>query len=82
MTITTPAQAGASPGDLFLAPYQGEGTPGPMITEQDGALVWFHPLPAGYESTNFQVQLLRRQAGADLVAGAHPEGRASGRAKT
>ncbi len=27
-----------------------------MISEQDGALVWFHPLPAGEESTNFQVQ--------------------------
>jgi hypothetical protein len=54
--LTKPAQAGASPGDLFLAPYQGEGSAGPMISEQDGALVWFHPLPAGYESTNFQVQ--------------------------
>jgi Arylsulfotransferase (ASST) len=54
--ITTPAQPGASPGDLFLAPYQGEGTPGPMISEQNGALVWFHPLPAGESSTNFQVQ--------------------------
>jgi len=54
--ITTPAQPGATPGDLFLAPYQGKGTPGPMIAEQDGALVWFHPLPAGESSTNFQVQ--------------------------
>ncbi len=54
--LTTSAQPGASPGDLFLAPYQGEGSPGPMITEQDGTLVWFHPLPLGYESTNFQVQ--------------------------
>jgi Arylsulfotransferase (ASST) len=52
------AQSGGAPGDLFLAPYQGEGTPGPMISEQDGTLVWFHPLPAGYESTNFQVQQL------------------------
>ncbi|HTA15424.1 MAG TPA: arylsulfotransferase family protein, partial [Solirubrobacteraceae bacterium] len=56
--ITTHAGAGAAPGDLFLAPYQGEGTPGPMISEQDGTLVWFHPLPAGEQSTNFQVQSL------------------------
>jgi hypothetical protein len=56
VTLTTPARPGASPGDLFLAPYQGEGSPGPMISEQDGALVWFHPLPAGDEATNFQVQ--------------------------
>jgi hypothetical protein len=54
--ISAKAQSGAAPGDLFLAPYQGEGTPGPMIAEQDGALVWFHPLPKGYESTDFEVQ--------------------------
>ncbi len=56
VTVTTPAKAGAASGDLFLAPYQGVGAPGPMIAEQDGALVWFHPLPAGESATNFQVQ--------------------------
>jgi hypothetical protein len=56
VTITRRARAGATPGDLFLAPYQGKGTPGPMISEQDGTLVWFHPLPAGEIATNFQVQ--------------------------
>jgi hypothetical protein len=54
--ITTPAQPGAAPGDLFLAPYQAKGTPGPMIADQAGNLVWFHPLPAGEDATNFQVQ--------------------------
>ncbi|HEY2216835.1 MAG TPA: arylsulfotransferase family protein [Solirubrobacteraceae bacterium] len=54
--ITTPAKPGAAPGDLFLAPYQGKGTPGPMIAEQDGSLVWFKPLPAGESATNMQVQ--------------------------
>jgi hypothetical protein len=56
VTVTTHAQAGAAPGDLFLAPYQGNGTPGPMISEQDGTLVWFHPLPAGEQATDFEVQ--------------------------
>ena len=56
VSITTPAKPGAAPGDLFMAPYQGDGSPGPMIVEQNGGLVWFHPLPAGYEATNFQVQ--------------------------
>ncbi|MGH2911119.1 MAG: arylsulfotransferase family protein [Solirubrobacteraceae bacterium] len=56
VTVTTAAKPGAASGDLFMAPYQGEGTPGQMISEQDGALVWFHPLPKGEESTNFQVQ--------------------------
>lgn len=54
--ITTPARPGASPGYLFLAPYQGRGTPGPMIAAQDGTLVWFHSLPKGLDATNFQVQ--------------------------
>jgi hypothetical protein len=54
--ITTAAKPGGAAGDLFLAPYQGKGTPGPMIAEQNGSLVWFKPLPAGESSTNFQVQ--------------------------
>ncbi|TMK95677.1 MAG: hypothetical protein E6G34_14145 [Actinobacteria bacterium] len=54
--ITTPAQPGAAPGDLFLAPYQGPGTPGPMIVDQEGQLVWFHPLPRGRQAANFGVQ--------------------------
>ncbi len=54
--ISTPPQSGATPGDLLLAPYQGVSSPGPMIAEQDGALVWFHPLPRGWEATNLQVQ--------------------------
>jgi hypothetical protein len=56
VSITTPAKAGASPGYLFQAPYQGMGSPGPMISEQNGSLVWFHPLPKDDSATNFQVQ--------------------------
>jgi hypothetical protein len=56
VSITTPAQSGAAPGDLFLAPYQGLGTPGEMISEQNGNLVWFHPLAKNLSSTNFRVQ--------------------------
>ncbi len=47
-----------SPGDLFAAPYAGPGPSGPMIFEESGNLVWFHPLPKGVESTNLQVQQL------------------------
>ena len=53
--ISTPAKSGASPGDLLLAPYQGDGTPGPMITDQSGNLIWFHPLPAGDSSTSLKL---------------------------
>ncbi len=56
VSISTAARPGTSPGDLFLAPYQGDGSPGPMITDQSGNLVWFHPLAAGQAATNFQVQ--------------------------
>ncbi len=56
VTITTPAKPGIAPGDFFLAPYQGKGSPGPMIVDQHGQLVWFHSLPAGDSATNFQVQ--------------------------
>ncbi|MGH2865403.1 MAG: arylsulfotransferase family protein [Solirubrobacteraceae bacterium] len=54
--ITTPARSGASSGDLFLAPYQGDGSPGPMITEQNGSLVWFHRLPSGDDATSLKLQ--------------------------
>jgi hypothetical protein len=56
VSITTRALPGAAPGDLLLAPYQGDGSPGPMIAEQDGSLVWFHPLPAGEQATSLKVQ--------------------------
>jgi hypothetical protein len=54
--VTTPAQPGATPGDFFLAPYQGMGTPGQMIVDQAGNLIWFHPAPPGDASTNFHPQ--------------------------
>jgi hypothetical protein len=56
VSISAPAKPGAAPGDLLMAPYQGAGSPGPMITEQNGALVWFHPLPSGDEATSLRVQ--------------------------
>lgn len=56
VTVTTPPQPGAAPGYLFLAPYQGYGSAGPMIAEQNGTLVWSHPLPEGIDATNFRVQ--------------------------
>jgi hypothetical protein len=54
--VTTPARPGATPGDFFLAPYQGMGTAGEMITDQTGAMIWFHPAPPGDSATNLQPQ--------------------------
>ena len=56
VAITTPAAVGATPGDFFLAPYQGAGTAGPMIVDQSGGLIWFDPLPAGLAATDFRTQ--------------------------
>jgi hypothetical protein len=57
-TITVTAHAaGASPGDLLLAPYSGPGQYGPMILDESGALVWFKPLlPAGTRAADLRVQ--------------------------
>jgi hypothetical protein len=59
LTVRTPARRDATPGDFFLAPYQGEGSPGPMIVDQAGQLVWFHPLASEQQATNFGVQRYR-----------------------
>ncbi|HEV3282725.1 MAG TPA: arylsulfotransferase family protein [Solirubrobacteraceae bacterium] len=59
VTVTTGPASGATPGYLFLAPYQGDGAPGPMIVDQRGQLVWFRPLPAGEQATNLGVQSYR-----------------------
>jgi hypothetical protein len=56
VTITHAAAAGAAPGLLFLAPYQGSGAAGPLIADQSGQLVWFRPLPPGIDAANFGVQ--------------------------
>ena len=56
LRFTTAPKPGASAGYLFLAPYQGAGTPGPMIVDQQGQLVWFHPLAAHQTAAHFGVQ--------------------------
>jgi hypothetical protein len=56
LRVTTSPKPGASAGYLFLAPYQGAGTPGPMIADQKGQLVWFHPLATHQVATRFGVQ--------------------------
>ena len=73
--ITTAAKPGATPGDLFLAPYQGKGTPGPMIADQKGNLVWFQPLPAGRRRDQLPGPAVPGQAGAHVVAGPDHPGR-------
>ncbi len=47
---------GVAPGYIFASPYSGPGQNGPMIFDNSGQLIWFHPIPYGTESTNLQVQ--------------------------
>jgi hypothetical protein len=56
LVSVSPTAAQASGGDLFLAPYSGEGQYGPMILDEHGGLVWFDPLPAGARAADFRVQ--------------------------
>lgn len=56
VTVTTHA-AGTDSGELFIAPYSGPGQYGPMILDEDGALLWFKPLsPAGTRAADFRMQ--------------------------
>jgi len=43
-------------GDIFAAPYSGASQEGPMIFNQQGQLVWAHPLRPGTKATNLQVE--------------------------
>jgi hypothetical protein len=54
--VSDDESAEAAPGDIFAAPYSGPGNDGPMIVNQQGQLVWMHPLPLGIKATNLQVQ--------------------------
>ena len=54
--VVTARSTQTAPGDMFITPYSGPGPSGPMIFDESGDLVWFHPLPRGIEATNLQVQ--------------------------
>jgi hypothetical protein len=45
--VVTARSTQTAPGYIFASPYSGPGKPGPMIFDDAGSLVWFHPLPAG-----------------------------------
>jgi hypothetical protein len=49
---------GTAPGLIFAACQAGPGQRGPMIVDDDGALVWFRPLD-GLTAVNFSVQRYR-----------------------
>jgi hypothetical protein len=57
MTVLRPAH-GTARGLVFLAPSSGPGQRGPMIVDDAGELVWFHPV-AGKAAADFKVGLYK-----------------------
>jgi hypothetical protein len=58
VVLVTAHSPQAAPGDIFSTPYSGPGPSGPMILDEAGNVVWFHPLGGALSSTNLQVQQL------------------------
>jgi hypothetical protein len=56
VVAVTMRSAASAPGYLFAAPYNGAGPNGPMIFDEAGNPVWFHPVPAGTYATNLQIE--------------------------
>ncbi|HXE44294.1 MAG TPA: arylsulfotransferase family protein [Conexibacter sp.] len=57
--VAVPSRGRAAPGDVFLAVKRGPGQDGPMIVDDAGHVVWFHPVPRGLAATLFRVQRYR-----------------------
>ena len=55
--LVTTAASGSEPGYIFLAPKEG-GRGGPLIVNDAGEVVWFHPIEGG-EAADFRVQQYR-----------------------
>jgi len=51
--------AAAAPGSVFVAPKRGATQQGPMILDEDGELVWFHPLDGDRQAFDFRAQEYR-----------------------
>jgi hypothetical protein len=56
VTIDHAAGAGVAPGYVFAAPFLGPGQHGPMIFDNAGDVVWFHPLQGNEAAADFQTQ--------------------------
>ena len=57
VTILTPG-ANNHNGDIFISPFGDTSTyeNGPEIIDNQGNVVWFHPVPAGQEASDFRTQ--------------------------
>ena len=62
VTIVTPGADNHS-GDIFIAPFGDQSTyaNGPEIIDNQGHVIWFHPVPAGQEAADFRTQTYQGQ---------------------
>jgi hypothetical protein len=58
VSVTTRSPA-PERGMVFVAPKRGATQQGPMIVDDRGTLVWFHPLPGDQQAFDFRVQSYR-----------------------
>lgn len=61
IAVSRPGRAG---GDIFIDPFRNSakplvGEPGPLILDDKGNPIWFHPLPEGEEAVDFMTQTYR-----------------------
>jgi hypothetical protein len=56
--VVTNTNAATAGGAIFTAPYNGPGQAGPMIFDESGELVWFHPVPSNDAAADLKVQQL------------------------
>jgi hypothetical protein len=56
VTIDHTAGAGVAPGYIFAAPFLGPGQHGPMIFDDAGEIVWFHPLHGSEAAAELRTQ--------------------------
>lgn len=59
LRVAVPAARGTAPGYVFVAVKRGPGQDGPMIVDERGRVVWFHPVPRPMAATGFRVQRYR-----------------------
>jgi hypothetical protein len=56
ITVSHAAGTTSAPGYLFASPFLGPGQYGPMMFDNNGNVVWFHPLPANEDAADFRTQ--------------------------
>jgi len=59
VVVHQPAGPASAPGYIFAAPFLGPGQYGPMIFDNAGNLVWFHPVAPGQDAADFRTQVFR-----------------------